>query len=160
VSVSRHFLLQAPQCPWSVRKRFSRDHCWRGRSKPGLTNTKENPGEMAEKNEEPDNKNPHFLNNHLILDLVMPLVNHWSPLTHISHCTTTSWTSSHTDESKSKPCHATQDIFTPDAIPAATLPISVLENLELHHHSKKNGTVYTHEVRGKTALTRLRPTER
>ena len=34
VSVSRHFLLQAPQCPCSVRKRFSRDHCWRGRSKP------------------------------------------------------------------------------------------------------------------------------
>ena len=35
VSVSRHFLLQAPQCPWSLRKRFSRDHCCRGRSKPG-----------------------------------------------------------------------------------------------------------------------------
>ena len=35
VSVSCHFLLQAPQCPCSVRKRFSRDHCCRGRSKPG-----------------------------------------------------------------------------------------------------------------------------
>ena len=35
VSVSRHFLLQAPQCPCSVRKWFSRDHCCRGRSKPG-----------------------------------------------------------------------------------------------------------------------------
>ena len=35
LSVSRHFLLQAPQCPCSVRKRFSRDHCCRGRSKPG-----------------------------------------------------------------------------------------------------------------------------
>ena len=35
MSVSRHFLLQAPQCPRSVRKRFSRDHCCRGRSKPG-----------------------------------------------------------------------------------------------------------------------------
>jgi len=34
VSVSRHFLLQAPQCFCSVRKRFSRDHCCRGRSKP------------------------------------------------------------------------------------------------------------------------------
>jgi len=34
VSVSRHFLLQAPQCPYSVQKRFSRDHCCRGRSKP------------------------------------------------------------------------------------------------------------------------------
>ena len=32
VSVSRHFLLQAPQCFCSVRKRFSRDHCCRGRS--------------------------------------------------------------------------------------------------------------------------------
>ena len=35
VSVSCHFFLQAPQCPCSVRKRFSRDHCYRGRSKPG-----------------------------------------------------------------------------------------------------------------------------
>ena len=35
VSVSCHFLLQAPQCPCSVRKRFSRDHCCRGKSKPG-----------------------------------------------------------------------------------------------------------------------------
>jgi len=35
VSVSRHFLLQAPQCPCSVWKRFSRDHCCWGRSKPG-----------------------------------------------------------------------------------------------------------------------------
>ena len=33
--VGRHFLLQAPQCPCSVRKRFSRDHCCRGRTKPG-----------------------------------------------------------------------------------------------------------------------------
>ena len=29
------FLLQAPQCPCSVWKRLSRDHCCRGRSKPG-----------------------------------------------------------------------------------------------------------------------------
>ena len=35
MSVSRHFLLQTPQCSCSVRKRFSRDHCCRGRSKPG-----------------------------------------------------------------------------------------------------------------------------
>ena len=35
VSVSRRFLLLTPQCPCSVRKRFSRDHCCRGRSKPG-----------------------------------------------------------------------------------------------------------------------------
>ena len=27
VSVSRHFLLQAPRCHCSVQKRFSRDHC-------------------------------------------------------------------------------------------------------------------------------------
>jgi len=32
-SVSRHFLLQAPQCPCSVWKRFSRDLWCRGRSK-------------------------------------------------------------------------------------------------------------------------------
>jgi len=35
VSASRHFLLQGPQCPCSVRKRFSRDLCCWGRSKPG-----------------------------------------------------------------------------------------------------------------------------
>ena len=35
VSVNCHFLLQAPQCPCSVQKQFSRDHCCRGRSKPG-----------------------------------------------------------------------------------------------------------------------------
>ena len=35
VSVSRHFLLQTPQCPCSVRKWFSRDHCYWGWSKPG-----------------------------------------------------------------------------------------------------------------------------
>jgi len=34
VSVSRHFLLQAPPCPRSLQKWFSRDHCCRGRSKP------------------------------------------------------------------------------------------------------------------------------
>jgi len=81
-------------------------------------------GKWLKKNEEPDNKNPHFLNNRLILDLAMALVNRWSPLTHISHCMTTSWTSSHTDESKSKPHHAIQGIFMPDVIPAATLSIS------------------------------------
>ena len=35
VYVSRHFLLQAPQCPCSARIWFSKDHCCRGRSKPG-----------------------------------------------------------------------------------------------------------------------------
>jgi len=35
ISVSRHFLLQALQCTCYVRKRFGRDHCCRGRSKPG-----------------------------------------------------------------------------------------------------------------------------
>ena len=39
VSVSRHFLLQAPQCPCSVRKRFSEDHCCRRRSKPTQVET-------------------------------------------------------------------------------------------------------------------------
>ena len=31
-----HLLLQAPQCSCWVRKRLCRDHCWRGRLKPGL----------------------------------------------------------------------------------------------------------------------------
>jgi len=30
VSVRHHVFLQAPQCPWPVRKRFRRDHCCRG----------------------------------------------------------------------------------------------------------------------------------
>ena len=34
-SASRHFLLQALQCLCSVQRRFSRDHCCPGRSKPG-----------------------------------------------------------------------------------------------------------------------------
>ena len=33
VSVSRHFLLQAPMCPCAMWKRISRDHCCRGRLK-------------------------------------------------------------------------------------------------------------------------------
>jgi len=32
VPVSRHFLLQAPQCPCSVQKRFGKNHCCQGRS--------------------------------------------------------------------------------------------------------------------------------
>jgi len=35
VFICRHFLLQALQCPCSVWKWLSRDHCCRGRSKPG-----------------------------------------------------------------------------------------------------------------------------
>ena len=35
VSASHLFLLQIPHCPCSVRKRFSRDYCCWGRSKPG-----------------------------------------------------------------------------------------------------------------------------
>jgi len=35
LSISRHFLLQASQCPCSVQNRFSRHHCCRGISKPG-----------------------------------------------------------------------------------------------------------------------------
>jgi len=33
-------------------------------------------------------------------------------------------TSSHTDESESKPSHAAKGIFMPGALPAATVPIS------------------------------------
>jgi len=38
VSVSRHFLLQAPQCSCFMRKHFSRDHRCQGRSKFGWGN--------------------------------------------------------------------------------------------------------------------------
>jgi len=36
-SVRRQVFLQAPQCPWPVRKRFRRDHCCRARVKPVKT---------------------------------------------------------------------------------------------------------------------------
>ena len=36
--------------------------------------------------------------------------------------------SSHTDESEGKPSHASQGVFTPGAVPAATVPISGLED--------------------------------
>ena len=36
ISVCKSPFPSAPQCPCSVRKRFSRDHCCRGRSKPGF----------------------------------------------------------------------------------------------------------------------------
>ena len=102
MSVSRHFLLQAPQCPCSVRKRFSRDHCCPGRSKPGCRivgshtrSNNENLGKSAITFEEPEDKNPHFLYTCLIIDLMTPLmrllVNCRSSLTHASHCMTTSW---------------------------------------------------------------------
>jgi len=35
MSVRRQVFLQAPQCPWLLQKRFRRDHCCRGRVKPG-----------------------------------------------------------------------------------------------------------------------------
>jgi len=42
------------------------------------------------KHEEPENKNPHFLYPCLLLDLMKPFFNHWSPLTQASHYMTTS----------------------------------------------------------------------
>ena len=41
VSISRHFLLQAPQCPCSVRKWFSRDLCCWARSEPSYRLTEQ-----------------------------------------------------------------------------------------------------------------------
>ena len=62
VSVSRHFLLQALQCPCSMRKWFSRDHCCRGRSKPGC-------------------RNPEIVQWHdwlkLLLNLLLPQIQSW-----------------------------------------------------------------------------------
>jgi len=42
------------------------------------------------KHKEPEDKQPHFLDTCLILDMMRSLVNHWSPLTHTSHYMTTS----------------------------------------------------------------------
>ena len=79
------------------------------------------------KHEEPEPKDtlPHFLYTRLILDLMRSLVNHWSHLTHTSHCMTTS---SHTDECESKSSHAARGVFMWDALRAATLPISRLRD--------------------------------
>ena len=55
------------------------------------------------------------------------MVNHWSPLTHTSYSKTTIRpASSNTDESESKPSRVTKGIFMPDALHAASLPISGL----------------------------------
>ena len=43
------------------------------------------------KHEEPEDMNLHYLYTRLILNSMRPLVNCWSPLTHTSHCVTTSW---------------------------------------------------------------------
>jgi len=45
VSISHHFLLQALQCPCSVRKRFSRDHCSEGGRNPVAGLSGHTPGE-------------------------------------------------------------------------------------------------------------------
>jgi len=63
---------------------------------------------IAERNTEQEDNNLHFVYTRLILDLMRSLVNHWSPFDHASHSMTTR--SSHTDESESKPIHATQGI--------------------------------------------------
>ena len=55
------------------------------------SNTKENPDETAERNNKDKDKNRYCLYTRQIVDLMRSLVNHWSPLTHASHCITTSW---------------------------------------------------------------------
>ena len=53
------------------------------------SDTKENLGETV-KHAELEDKSPHFLYTDWILDLMRPLVYHWSPVTRASHCVTTS----------------------------------------------------------------------
>ena len=54
------------------------------------SNTMENPGKSAERKNPRTRAHTHFIYTRLILDLMRSLVNHWSPLTHASHCMTTS----------------------------------------------------------------------
>jgi len=77
-------------------------------SPPLGSNTKENSGETAKKYEEPEDKNLHLPNSGF--DEALGL---W-----LTHCMTTS---SHTDESKSKPSRAFQVFFMSDALPEARL---------------------------------------
>ena len=73
---------------------------------------------------ETEDKKPHFLYTCVILDLMRPSWLTLSlmplPVRHQQAC------NSHTDESESKPNHAPQGIFMPDALPNATFPISGL----------------------------------
>jgi len=62
-------------------------------------------GNGWKKHEEPKDKNPHFLYNRLILDVMKPLVKCWSPLTHASHHVTTSRPAAATDVSESNHSH-------------------------------------------------------
>jgi len=65
------------------------------------------------KHEEPENKNPHCLYPCLLLDLMKPLVNPWSPLTQASHYMTTSRPAAaiQIDGNKSKPSQGPQGIL-------------------------------------------------
>ena len=74
-----------PHCPKIPHK-----HC-QTPSLPLGSNAKKNRGKTAERNEEPKDKNPHLFYTCIILHLMRSLVNHWSSLTHTSHCMTTSW---------------------------------------------------------------------
>jgi len=63
-------------------------------SLPGLTVylwclwLRRNRESSGEKHEEPEDKNPHVFYTRLILDLMRPLVNHWSTVTHACPCVT------------------------------------------------------------------------
>ena len=49
-------------------------------------------GNSWKKHEEPRDQNAQFLYARLVVDSMRLLVNHWSPLTHASHCVTTAAT--------------------------------------------------------------------
>jgi len=80
---------------------------------PLWSNTSENPRDTDERNASPRTRT------YTSFTLTI-LPNRWSPLTHASHCMTTSWPAAATQTTVSKPSRATQGIFTPHALSAAT----------------------------------------
>jgi len=90
-------------------------------------NTRENAGKQLKGTWIIRGQEPTFvlLYTRLILDLMRSLVNHWSPLTHTSHCMTTSRTSRSAAVTQMRASVSTAmhlNVFTPDVLPTATFP--------------------------------------
>ena len=64
--------------------RWPTNSCLRGKTVGSCEKSEDNEGGV------------HFLYTRLITDLMRLLVNYWSPLTHTSHCMTTSWSATAT----------------------------------------------------------------
>ena len=82
---------------------------------------------------------------------MIPLVNHWSPLTHTSHCMTTSRPAADTQmRARVSPAMYHKVFFTLDALPATTLTISKVSETGLQYsglHILKLGPEKQHQMK-------------